>query len=245
MSLAAFFLLMALISLTKSRCSDIINRTFWFLKLVLLVALTYFSTKIPSDSYHLLYRVCIAISPVIMLWMFVCLIDLLYRSAVSMSTQYFEHGRRLYGWLMAITTAISIAASIYMTYQTIKAACSMWPVYTFGFLALSIVILTLLKYNEQANVVTSAVFIAAMCLVLHLSVTSDTVECATSKNGPSKVLQLAVYTVLAVLSILFISLVDDANTEAEDLENARGGQRDWQQAQSTDVSIDDVIGSSR
>lgn len=233
-----FHLVMLLVSLLRNRLSDSLNRNFWLLKFSLLVLITASSFKTSKAFVRSYFWLSVLFSPFTIVWMMVCLIDLLFKLAEYLGEKYFDQGNRLVGGLMIIFSASAAAGSLAFLRSGILYACGMTlECWVFLGAALAILVLTLVKFNPKANVLTSLLFICALSMLFMITQGSRDDPTCSSASQMSKKLQIFAYIGLSLAGTLFISLISESN---EDYEEVPSSTRTWEAAPTADSSLPDA-----
>ena len=233
-----FHLIMLLVSLLRNRFSDSLNRNFWLLKLSVLVFITYTSFKTSKLFVKTYFWISVLFSPFTIMWMMICLMDLLFKLAENLGEKYFDRGNRVVGGLLVGFSVLGAVGSVAFFRTGVLYACGM-TLESWVFLGLSLVTLglTLLKFNPKANLLTSLLYICATSVLFMLTEASREDENCSPATLMSKKFQIFAYIGLSLAGTLFISLISESN---EDYEELPTGTRTWETAPTADNSLPDA-----
>lgn len=233
-----FHMIMLLVSLLRNRLSDSLNRNFWLLKfsaLVLITATSFKTSKLFVKSY---FWISVLFSPFTIVWMMICLIDLLFKLAEYLGEKYFDRGNKLIGGILIMFSVIGAVGSIAFFRSGVVFACGVTlEGWVFLGSSLTIIALTLLKFNPKANVLTSLLFICATSILFMITEGSREDSTCSSSAQMSKRFQIFAYIGLSLAGTLFISLISESN---EDYEELPAGTRTWEAAPTADSSLPDA-----
>ena len=226
---------MLLVSLLRNKLSDNFNRSWWMAKSFLLAYLAIQSLYIGGWFFKGYFWASVVLSPIAIIWLLVCLLDLCYRVAEKLAERYFEHGQRLYAFVLIGVSLACLAYGGYTTWTSYQIACNRSLVYAFGIFALVGLILTITKFYEKANLLTTAAYLLITSQLLKVASGSQT---CSSEAQVSKLFQVAFFIFLTLVGTLFISLSDDSN---EDYQEVANNPRAWETAPTQDTTLPDTI----
>ena len=236
---------MFLVSLMKNKVSDSLNRSYWLLKISLLILITIYSFKVSQRFFKVYFWICILFSPLTILWMGICIIDLLYKLAEFLGEKYFEQGNRTVGVLMVIISILGVLGTVHTTRRAFYIGCSdLNSLISFCMALCIIVVLTLLKLNPKANLLTTSLFTFVLSNIYLMSEGSrDESSCSSTDRALlSKKYQILFYIGLSLSGTLFISLISKSN---EDYNESGSPARTWEAAPTSDGSLPDARATDR
>jgi len=212
MSLTLFHILFTLISIPNSPISTSLNRNFWTLKFFLLCLLFVLCFKLPLFLDRVYFWLSVVLSPLTILWLFLALMDLLFKLAEFMGEKYFEQGNKLCGAALVLASVGSfggVGYALVWAKMNLELGSSF---YAFVASCLVIVGLTFAKLNEKANMLTTSVYLlfaSILYCIGHASNPSLTTAYVSKKT------ELIFYTILSLTAALWISLSNETNPESE------------------------------
>jgi Serine incorporator (Serinc) len=235
LALCIFFLMMALISLAKNAVSDAFNRRLWLVKILVILLLICLASTAGQRTVKLYYYVSAAVSPVAILWLIVCVIDLFYKIADCMATRYFDMGSRVVAVAMILITSLGIFGTVLQLTHLYGEAERKSLVYLYMVILVASLVTTLLKFYHKSNVITFAMVSFMNTSLLRLSVESQE---STTSHSWGKTFQVAFFTCLMLAGVLFISLIDEANEDCVD-DLIQAPNRSWEAAPTIDTTLPD------
>lgn len=233
MAIAIFFALMTLASLMRNTVSDTINRRLWLLKIIALILLVCLTSMTGLSSVKIYYYICIAVSPIAVVWLLVCAIDLSYKAAEYMAGKYFDQGSKIVGVIMIVLTGVSFGGLIWLLRKILGEATDRG--FAYAYIAILVVSLTttLLKFYHKSNIMTFSIISLITASLMMLSVESQE---NTPEHTGAKFSQVLFFTGLSLAGVLFISLIDEANEDCEE-ENSGPNNRSWEAAPTADTTL--------
>lgn len=206
---------MFLVSLLRNKLSDNFNRSWWLAKFLLLAYLSIQSLYIRRGFFKGFFWFSVVLSPVAIVLLLVCLMDLCYKVAERIAERYFDHGKRVYGVILIATSVAATAGGIYTVVVSVQQSCSTSMAWIFAGLSLLSFILTITKIYDKSNMMTTSVYFMATSYLLRLSSASQ--SCGDSPLP--LYYQAAYFTALALAATAFISTSDDANEDYVEVGN--------------------------
>lgn len=233
MAFALFFSTMSLISLGKNKVVDSINRGFWLIKFMVMFALICWMFFFGSSTVRAFYVGAVVFSPLAIIWLLVCLIDLSYKAADFIATRVFEHGSKFYGGIMVTTALITWTTICHQIYLMFKESSRMAIPIVFSILIIASLMPVVFKLYHKANINTAGVVGIATSYMSRVGLAGIEESSFSSINKTSQVI---FFGILIATGMMFISLVEESNQEYPE-EQGQSTNREWQAAPTMDMSI--------
>lgn len=264
--LVLFHSLLLLLSLTRSLLSDYINRNLWSIKILLLLIASYYSFYVLRDHrdshkeeggkvekvdkakdlrehvfdglFVKVFWCGVYVSPVFIVWAWLGVVDVGYKVNQYLASKYFEKESKLACGALFGLTGISISFLVFTLFDIgYPSKPSSLPLVSMILLSIFSIVLTLAKFNPQANILTTTFILALLSYFFRLAQLSQPEN--TAEKVDPKVLSFS-YFFLAAIAAVFISVSSGSNCDYSPIE-AQSTTRNQGPIQMTgDESTDDI-----